>query len=55
MAPQGIEKIESVRGNGMGSEASNLQDLVCGSARHRLTSRKEDEVADVVELQKKGA
>jgi hypothetical protein len=28
MAPQRLEKIESALGNGMGSDASNLQDLV---------------------------
>ena len=32
MAPQRLEKIESAPGNGMGSEASNLQDLVRGRA-----------------------
>jgi hypothetical protein len=32
MAPQRFEKIESAPGNGMGSEASNLQDLVHGRA-----------------------
>jgi hypothetical protein len=32
MAPQRLEKIESAPGNGMGSEASNLQDLVHGRA-----------------------
>ena len=54
MAPQRLEKIESAPGNGMGSEASNLQDLVHGRAadraRLRLTSRGNDEVA---KLQKK--
>ncbi len=30
MAPQRLEKIESAPGNGMGSEASNLQDVVHG-------------------------
>jgi hypothetical protein len=42
MAPQRLEKIESAPGNGMGSEASNLQDLVHGRAdraRLRLTGR----------------
>ena len=54
MAPQRLEKIESAPGNGMGSEASNPQDLVHGRAadraRLRLTSRKNDKVA---KLQKK--
>jgi len=36
MAPQRLEKIESAPGNGMGSETSNLQDLVHGA---RLTVR----------------
>src|SRR5271170_505428 len=31
MAPQRLEKIESAPGNGMGSEDSNLQDLVHGA------------------------
>ena len=48
MAPQGLEKIESAPGNGMGSEASNPQDVVRGRAvdraRLRLTSRKNDKV-----------
>jgi hypothetical protein len=46
MAPQRLEKIESAPGNGMGSEASNPQDLVRGRAadraRLRLTSRNEE-------------
>jgi len=50
MAPQRLEKIESAPENGMGSEASNPQDLVhgraAGRARPRLTSRKNDEVAE---------
>ena len=54
MAPQRLEKIESAPGNGMGSETSNLQDLVHGRAadraRLRLTSRRNHKVA---ELQKK--
>ena len=54
MAPQRLEKIESAPGNGMGSEASNPQDLVlgraAGRARLRLKSRKNDKVA---KLQKK--
>src|SRR5277367_4158552 len=37
MAPQGLEKIYSAPGNGMGSEASNLQDLVPGRAVDRAT------------------
>jgi hypothetical protein len=49
MAPQRLEKIESAPGNGMGSEASNPQDLVPGRAtdraRLRLTNRKNDKVA----------
>jgi hypothetical protein len=32
MAPQQLEKIESAPGNGMGSEASNPQDMVHGHA-----------------------
>jgi len=32
MAPQRLEKTESAPGNGMGSEASNLQNLVPGRA-----------------------
>ena len=36
MAPQRLEKIESEPGNGMASEASNLQDVVLG---RRLTVR----------------
>jgi hypothetical protein len=36
MAPQRLEKIESGRGNGMGSEASNPQDVEQGA---RLTVR----------------
>jgi hypothetical protein len=36
MAPQPLEKIESAPGNGMGSEASNPQDVVHGRA---LTAR----------------
>ena len=35
MAPQRLEKIESAPGNGMGSGASNLQDVVHGCA-HQL-------------------
>ena len=54
MAPQQLEKIESGPGNGMGSEASNPQDLVHGRAtdraRLRLTNRKNDKVT---KLQKK--
>jgi len=50
MAPQRLEKIESAPGNGMGSEASNPQDLVPGRAtdraRLRLTNRKNDKVAE---------
>src|SRR5271168_63046 len=48
MAPQPLEKIESAPGNGMGSEASNPQDLVPGRAtdraRLRRTNRKNDKV-----------
>jgi hypothetical protein len=32
MAPQRLEKIESAPENGMGSETSNLQDVVHGDA-----------------------
>ena len=49
MAPQRLEKIESAPGNGMGSEASNLQDLVRGRAdraRLRPTSHENDKVAE---------
>jgi hypothetical protein len=50
MAPQPFEKTESVPGNGMGSKASNPQDLVPGRAtdraRLRLTNRKNDKVAE---------
>ena len=50
MAPQRLEKIESAPGNCMGSEASNLQDVVrgraAGSARLRLASRENDAVGD---------
>jgi hypothetical protein len=44
MAPQRLEKIESGPGNGMGSEASNPQDVVHGRgrARLRLTRREND-------------
>jgi hypothetical protein len=43
MAPQRLEKIESAPGNGMGSEASNPQDLVHRrAARLPLTSREND-------------
>ena len=49
MAPQRLEKIKSAPGSGMGSEASNPQDLVRGRAadraRLRLTSRKNDKAA----------
>jgi hypothetical protein len=37
MAPQRLEKIESAPENGMGSEASNLLDLVPGRAADRAT------------------
>jgi hypothetical protein len=42
MAPQRLEKIESAPGNGMGSETSDLQDMVSGRAADRalrLTKR----------------
>ena len=49
IAPQRLEKIESAPGNGMGSEASNPQDVVHGRAADRvrlgLTSRENDKVA----------
>jgi hypothetical protein len=35
MAPQRVEKIESAPGNGMGSEASNLQYLAPGRTADR--------------------
>ena len=54
MAPQRLEKIKSAPGNGMGTEASNLQDLVPGRvpdrADSRLTSRENDKLP---KLQKK--
>ena len=50
MAPQRLEKIKSAPGNGMGSEALNLQDLVPGRATDRtqlrLTRRKNDKVTE---------
>jgi hypothetical protein len=50
MAPQRLEMIESAPGNGMGTEASNPQDVVHGRAadraRLRLTSRETDKVAE---------
>jgi hypothetical protein len=49
MATQRFEKIESAPGNGMGSEASNLQHLVRGRAADcalRPTNRESDEVAE---------
>src|SRR5277367_3553609 len=39
MAPQRLEKIESGPGNGMGSEASNPQDVVHGRAADRARLR----------------
>ena len=44
MAPQRLEMIESAPGNGMGSEASDPQDLVCRRAADvlRLTSHEDD-------------
>jgi hypothetical protein len=39
MAPQRLEKIESAPGNGMGSEASNPQDVVHGRAAGRARLR----------------
>jgi hypothetical protein len=50
MAPQRLEKIECGRGNGMGSEASNLQHLVHGRTA-RKSSRKT--ILDLGKLQKK--
>ena len=51
MAPQGLEKIESVPGNGMGPETLDPQYLVHGRAadraRLRLTSREKDKVAQL--------
>jgi hypothetical protein len=50
MAPQGLEKIESGPGNGMGPETLDPQYLVHGRAadraRLRLTSREKDKVAE---------
>ena len=43
MAPQRLEKIESAPGNGMGSEASNPQDVVHGRAAHRALRLTEGE------------
>ena len=45
MAPQRLEMIESAPGNGMGSEASDPQDLVrrrAADVRLRLTSHEDD-------------
>src|SRR5271168_4756816 len=39
MAPQRLEKIESAPGNGMGSDASNPQDVVDGLAADRARLR----------------
>jgi hypothetical protein len=39
MARQGLEKIESAPGNGMGSVASNPQDVVRGRAADRAPLR----------------
>jgi hypothetical protein len=39
MAPQTLEKIESAPGNGMGSEASDPQDVVHGRAADRARLR----------------
>ena len=50
MAPQRLEKIESGRGNGRGSEAANLQHLVHGRTA-RKSSRKT--ILDSGKLQKK--
>jgi len=50
MAPQRLEKIESAPGNGMGSEASNLHDLVHGRA---LTVDSGRRAARMTKLQKK--
>jgi hypothetical protein len=48
MPPQRLEKIESAPGNGMGSEASNPQDVVprltTDRARLRLTNRKSEKL-----------
>jgi len=55
MAPQPLEKTESAPGNGMGSEASNLLDLVHGAAG-RLDSQKGGQLESslgVTQLQKK--
>jgi hypothetical protein len=50
---QWLEKIESGPGNGMGAEASNLQDLVRGRVPDRaipgLTSRENDKLPKVAE------
>jgi|SRR5580693_8777977 hypothetical protein len=52
MAPQRLEKIESAPGNGMGSEASNLQDLVRHGAADRASLRPTNRESDeVVKLQ----
>jgi hypothetical protein len=56
MAPQRLEKIESAPGNGMGSEASNLQHLVRGRidrARLRPTSHENDKVAELQSCRKR--
>ena len=52
IASQGIEKIESRLENCMGSEASNLQDLVWGTPADE--SLAVDEVTGLMALQKKG-
>jgi hypothetical protein len=51
MAPQRFEKIESAPGNGMGSEAPNLQYLVCDRAADR--ARLQPTKARVGKLQEK--
>jgi hypothetical protein len=54
MAPQRLEKIESAPGNGMGSLASNLQDLVHGRAADRAGLRlRSRENGKIAKLQKK--
>jgi hypothetical protein len=57
MAPQPLEKTESAPGNGMGSEASNLLDLVTGRLAdwtHRKVGQLESSLG-VTKVAEKGA
>jgi hypothetical protein len=53
MAPQQLEKIESGPGNGMGSEASNPQDVLDGRAADRRWKRR-DGVGNAAERRRAG-